>query len=81
MFTGWQRQGHRGDDVQSVEHGILQNHSLGWIRFSAAGGSENSSASKVHAFGKPGNLPEGAELRTDHGPQYTGAGSDALCAQ
>jgi transposase InsO family protein len=31
------------------------------------------------AFGSPQNVPEGMELRTDHGPQYTGADCAALC--
>lgn len=30
------------------------------------------------AFGSPENVPEGVELRTDHGPQYTGADCEAL---
>lgn len=33
------------------------------------------------AFGAPAGVPEGVELRTDHGPQYTGADCDALCAR
>jgi putative transposase len=33
----------------------------------------------VAAFGSPQNVPEGMELRTDHGPQYTGADCAALC--
>lgn len=33
----------------------------------------------VEAFGEPGGVPEGVELRTDHGPQYTGADCEALC--
>jgi transposase InsO family protein len=33
------------------------------------------------AFGVPTNVPEGVELRTDHGPQYTGADCAALCAR
>lgn len=35
----------------------------------------------VAAFGTPAHMPEGVELRTDHGPQYTGADCDALCAR
>lgn len=30
------------------------------------------------AFGNPANVPDGLELRTDHGPQYTGADCEAL---
>ncbi len=30
------------------------------------------------AFGSVENVPEGLELRTDHGPQYTGADCEAL---
>jgi transposase InsO family protein len=30
------------------------------------------------AFGAPENVPDGVELRTDHGPQYTGADCEAL---
>lgn len=33
------------------------------------------------AFGVPENVPEGVELRTDHGPQYTGADCTALCTR
>ena len=33
----------------------------------------------VAAFGSPANVPEGVEVRTDHGPQYTGADCNALC--
>lgn len=33
----------------------------------------------VAAFGAPANVPDGLELRTDHGPQYTGADCEALC--
>jgi putative transposase len=36
-------------------------------------------AKLVAAFGSPENVPEGVELRTDHGPQYTGADCEALC--
>jgi transposase InsO family protein len=35
----------------------------------------------VEAFGIPAHVPEGVELRTDHGPQYTGADCDALCTR
>jgi transposase InsO family protein len=35
----------------------------------------------VAAFGAPANVPDGVELRTDHGPQYTGADCDALCTR
>jgi transposase InsO family protein len=35
----------------------------------------------VAAFGSPANVPEGVELRTDHGPQYTGADCTALCTR
>jgi putative transposase len=31
------------------------------------------------AFGDPSRVPDGLELRTDHGPQYTGADAEALC--
>jgi transposase InsO family protein len=31
------------------------------------------------AFGSPENVPDGMELRTDHGPQYTGSDCDSLC--
>lgn len=33
----------------------------------------------VRAFGCPENVPAGVELRSDHGPQYTGADCAALC--
>jgi len=33
----------------------------------------------VDNFGAPGNVPEALGLRTDHGPQYTGADCDELC--
>lgn len=36
-------------------------------------------AKLVAAFGSPANVPDGVELRTDHGPQYTGADCAALC--
>lgn len=32
-------------------------------------------------FGVPGHVPDGLELRSDHGPQYTGGDCDALCKQ
>jgi transposase InsO family protein len=32
-------------------------------------------------FGKPERVPDGLELRTDHGPQYTGADCETLCAK
>jgi transposase InsO family protein len=35
----------------------------------------------VEAFGGPTNVPEGVELRTDHGPQYTGVDCDAVCTR
>jgi len=35
----------------------------------------------IEAFGAAANVPEGVELRTDHGPQYTGADCDALCTR
>ncbi len=38
-------------------------------------------AKLVAAFGAPANVPFGVELRTDHGPQYTGADCAALCAR
>ena len=38
-------------------------------------------AKLVAAFGAPVNVPEGVELRTDHGPQYTGADCEALCTR
>lgn len=38
-------------------------------------------AKLVAAFGTPANVPEGVELRTDHGPQYTGADCTALCTR
>lgn len=31
------------------------------------------------AFGSPEHVPSDVELRTDHGPQYTGSDCDALC--
>ena len=38
-------------------------------------------AKLVAAFGSPANVPENLELRTDHGPQYTGADCAAFCAR
>lgn len=38
-------------------------------------------AKLVAAFGAPEHVPDGVELRTDHGPQYTGADCAALCAR
>ena len=32
-----------------------------------------------NAFGTPRGVPDGLELRSDHGPQYTGADAEALC--
>ncbi|MBI4576415.1 MAG: transposase [Planctomycetes bacterium] len=37
-------------------------------------------ASLLREFGLVENVPDGLELRTDHGPQYTGSDCDALCA-
>lgn len=36
-------------------------------------------AALVGAFGEPRNVPEGFELLSDHGPQYTGADCADLC--
>lgn len=36
-------------------------------------------AKLIAAFGTPENVPDGVELRTDHGSQYTGADCEALC--
>lgn len=33
------------------------------------------------AFGEPKSVPEGLELRSDHGPQYTGADCRLLCSR
>lgn len=33
------------------------------------------------SFGAPAGVPDGVELRTDHGPQYTGADCQALCTR
>lgn len=38
-------------------------------------------ASLVDAFGAASNVPDGFELRTDHGPQYTGGDCEDLCAE
>lgn len=35
----------------------------------------------VHAFGDAGQVPMGLELRTDHGPQYTGTDCADLCRE
>jgi transposase InsO family protein len=35
----------------------------------------------VGEFGAPEAVPDGLELRSDHGPQYTGADAEALCAR
>lgn len=35
----------------------------------------------VAAFGSPENVPSGVELRTDHGPQYTGSDCADLCKE
>lgn len=32
-------------------------------------------------FGSSARVPDGLELRSDHGPQYTGADAETLCAQ
>jgi putative transposase len=37
-------------------------------------------AALTAVFGSPANVPEGFELRTDHGPQYTGGDAAALAA-
>jgi len=31
------------------------------------------------AFGAPGNVPQGVDVRTDHGPQFTSGDCEALC--
>lgn len=36
-------------------------------------------AKLLAAFGSPAGVPDGVELRTDHGPQYTGADCAAFC--
>lgn len=36
-------------------------------------------AAMVAAFGRPERVPEGVELRSDHGPQYTGSDCAAVC--
>ncbi len=38
-------------------------------------------AALIMAFGSPAAVPEGVELRSDHGPQYTGADCAALVAR
>jgi putative transposase len=38
-------------------------------------------AKLVAAFGCPENVPDGVELQTDHGPQYTRADCEALCTR
>ena len=38
-------------------------------------------AALLESFGSPANIPDGLELRTDHGPQYTGADCAALVAE
>jgi transposase InsO family protein len=38
-------------------------------------------AALVVAFGSPENVPDGVELRTDHGPQYTGSDCAELVEQ
>lgn len=35
----------------------------------------------IRAFGDTGRVPDGVELRTDHGPQYTGADCERLCQE
>lgn len=35
----------------------------------------------LKAFGSPEAVPDGLELRTDHGPQYTGADCQAFCRE
>jgi putative transposase len=35
----------------------------------------------VRAFGEMGRVPDGVELRTDHGPQYTGSDCEAMCRE
>lgn len=35
----------------------------------------------VRAFGDMGRVPDGVELRTDHGPQYTGSDCEKLCRE
>lgn len=37
-------------------------------------------AGLAEAFGSPTNVPEGVEVRTDHGPQFTSGDCAALCA-
>jgi putative transposase len=38
-------------------------------------------AKLVESFGAPENVPDDVELRTDHGPQYTGADCEAFCTR
>lgn len=38
-------------------------------------------ASLVDAFGAVDNVPDGLELRSDHGPQYTGGDCEDLCTE
>jgi putative transposase len=38
-------------------------------------------AKLLAAFGAPANVPDDVELRTNHGPQYTGADCEALCTR
>lgn len=37
--------------------------------------------SLVDAFGRVDNVPDGLELRSDHGPQYTGSDCEDLCTE
>jgi len=36
-------------------------------------------ASRQEHFGSPSRVPHGLELRSDHGPQYTGDDAHRLC--
>lgn len=38
-------------------------------------------AGLVEAFGSPANVPDGVDVRTDHGPQYTSGDCADLCAE
>ncbi len=38
-------------------------------------------AALTEYFRNPSNVPHGFELRTDHGPQYTGSDADVLCTR
>lgn len=38
-------------------------------------------AKLIASFGAPDDVPDGVEVRTDHGPQYTGADCDELCTR